>query len=110
MPLTNIRLEGERLQASQRGTAAADWLTVGANGIGMLDVRYCVETDDGALVYVSYTGRVDLSGGTGAAPVYATPLYETGDPRYTWLNKIQAVAKGLVDESRTLSYEVYELR
>lgn len=63
----------------------------------MLDVRYCVETDDGALVYVSYSGRVDLSGGTGAAPIYATPLFETGDPRYKWLNTIQAVAKGLAD-------------
>lgn len=41
----------------------------------------------------------------------AAPLYDTADPRYAWLNKIQAVAKGVVtpDLSR-LDYEIFELR
>lgn len=107
--LTDITLEGGRLRAKQKGAAAADWLLVGPDGTGTLDVRYCVETHDGALVYVSYAGRLDVSGGIGAAPVYATPLFETGDARYAWLNKIQAVAKGTIDQSRVLTYEMYEL-
>jgi hypothetical protein len=37
-------------------------------------------------------------------------LFETGDARYAWLNKIQAVAKGTVDQSMVLTYEVYEMR
>jgi Protein of unknown function (DUF3237) len=108
--LTDITIDGDRLQAKQKGVAAADWLLVDNEGVGTLDVRYCAETVDGAVVYASYSGRVDLSGGLSTASVYATPLFQTGDPRYAWLNKVQAVAKGKVDQSMLLTYEVYELR
>ncbi len=108
--LTDITIDGERLQAKQKGAAAADWLLVAADGTGMLDVRYCAETVDGALLSASYAGRVDLSKGLGEAPVYATPLFETGDPRYAWLNKVQAVARGTIDKSMLLTYEVCEVR
>jgi len=101
-------MEGERLTAKLKGQAAADWLIVGPDGTGTLDVRALMETDDGALIFVQYNGRVDVSAG-GAAPTYATPRYETGDDRYRWLNKIQAVAKGQLNGS-TLTYDVYELR
>jgi hypothetical protein len=36
-------------------------------------------------------------------------LYETGDERYAWLNRIQAVAKGTLD-GQTLTYEIAEVR
>ena len=42
-------------------------------------------------------------------PIYVAPLFETGDPRYSWLNSIQAVGKGLLDGNR-LSYEWFEAR
>jgi hypothetical protein len=102
-------LEGERLRAKLKGAAAADWLTVGPDGTGTLDVRGTFETDDGALVYSWYRGRLDLSKPPGSAPIYAAPLYETGDERYAWLNKIQAVAKGTTDRE-ILTYEIYEVR
>jgi hypothetical protein len=108
--LTDITIEGDRLQAKQKGAAAADWLLVDSAGVGTLDVRYCAETADGALLHASYSGKVDLSGGLFTASVYATPQFQTGDPRYAWLNKVQAVAKGKVNESMVLTYEVYELR
>lgn len=98
------------MRAHQKGSAAADWLLVGEDGTTTLDVRYCVETHDGALVYVSYSGRRDVSSGLPTAPIYATPVFETGDRRYSWLNKIQAVAKGIIDRPRVLTYEMYELR
>ena len=101
-------IEGDRLQGRMTGTSAADWMTLGADGTGSLDVRALLETHDGALVFVHYTGRVDLTGGHGA-PVYATPRFDTGDDRYRWLNPIQAVGKGVLDGS-TLTYELYELR
>ena len=82
------------------GAAAADWMTVNAAMLGTLDVRALLETDDGALIYTWYHGRLDLSQGPGASPAYAAPLYETGDERYAWLNKIQAVAKGELSDRR----------
>jgi hypothetical protein len=43
------------------------------------------------------------------APVYTAPRFETGDERYAWLNRVQAVAKGELDGT-TLTYEVFEVR
>ena len=37
------------------------------------------------------------------------PLFETGDDRYRWLNRVQAVAKGVLD-GLALTYEVCEVR
>lgn len=104
-------VEGERLRAHLHGTAAADWLSVNAALIGTIDVRAVLETDDGALIYTWYHGRLDLSQGPGTSPAYSAPLYETGDERYAWLNKIQAVAKGIVsDDGTQLVYEICEVR
>jgi hypothetical protein len=100
-------VEGERIRGKLKGRAAADWLVVGPDGTGTIDVRALIETDDGALVFVQYHGRVDVGGGGGVT--YATPRFETGDERYRWLNKIQAVGKGIL-EGNTLTYELYELR
>jgi uncharacterized protein DUF3237 len=108
----SARFEGERLMASLKGVAAADWLTISPDGgIATLDVRATFETDDEALIFSHCNGRIDLSKGRGKSPVYAAPLYDTGDPRYRWLNNIQAVAKGVLTEDLSqLDYEVFELR
>jgi hypothetical protein len=100
------RLEGERIQADVKGRSGADWFLAGPEGTGTLDVRCLLETDDGALVFVQYHGRVDL---TAPGTTYSAPRFETGDERYRWLNRIQAVGKGNLDGS-TLTYQLYELR
>lgn len=108
---TSFDIEGERIRAHMKGQAGADWLTVDANMIGTLDVRALLETHDGALIFTWYRGRIDLSAGPGQSPAYAAPLYDTGDERYAWINKIQAVAKGQTSADGTrLEYEIYELR
>jgi hypothetical protein len=79
VPIIRGRVEGERIRGKTL-ELTGDWLTISADGaIGMLDIRGTVETDDGALIYASYKGRTGLSGGSGAAPLYAAPLFETGD-------------------------------
>ena len=109
--LTSFDIEGDRIRGHMKGSAAADWLTLSPSLLGTLDVRLLIETDDGALIYTSYRGRLDLSAGQGASPVYAAPLYDTGDERYAWINKIQAVAKGILSADGTeLVYEVCEVR
>ena len=100
--------EGERLRGTMKGAAAADWMIIGPDGTGTLDVRATMETDDGATVFIYYQGRRDFSQGMDA-PIYTAPKFDTGDERYAWLNKIQAVGKGTLDGS-TLTYEVYEVR
>ena len=107
--VASATFEGERIRGKQKGVAAADWLTVGPDGTGTLDVRATLETDDGALIYTYYRGRLDVSQPVGSVPIYAAPLYDTGDERYAWINKIQAVAKGTTD-GQLLEYEIYEVR
>lgn len=97
---------GDRLTASLKGKAAADWLQVSPNGFGTLDVKVTLETHDGAVIHATYSGRLQFDTGT----VYATPLFHTGDERYVWLNRIQGVAKGAFASPSTLVYDMYELR
>lgn len=99
---------GDRLSGVLHGSSSADWLTIGPHGTATLDVRSVLRTHDDALVYLHYSGRVDVSNGFGA-PLYAAPLFETGDDRYRWLNRVQAVAKGVMD-GLVLTYEVCEVR
>ena len=103
------RITGERLNATLKGNAAADWLTIGPDGTGTLDVKVLVDTHDGALVFIQYHGRVDTA--RPGAPTFAAPRFETGDDRYRWLNSIQAVGKGvLAPNGTTLTYEICEVR
>ncbi|MEP7348425.1 MAG: DUF3237 domain-containing protein [Sphingorhabdus sp.] len=99
---------GERINARQVGRAAADWPLIGSGGIGKLDVRTTLQTDDGAIIYVHYNGR-SVSDADG--PILRTaPLFETAAPQYAWLNAVQAVAKGRIQTDGMLVYEVYEVR
>jgi uncharacterized protein DUF3237 len=100
-------IEGERLRATVKGRSNADWLVIGPGGVGTLDVRALAETDDGALIFIQYNGRMHASSPMG--PIYNAPRFETGDPRYDWLNRIQAVGKGRMEGMR-LIYDVYEVR
>jgi hypothetical protein len=108
--VTDVRVEGERLNARMKGQATADWGSLSAGGVFQLDVRATLETDDGALILAQYHGRCDLSDPAGPGPVYSAPRFETGDPRYAWLNTIQAVMKGRVDLPRQITYRMYEVR
>lgn len=100
--------EGERFSLRQRGRAAGDWLDVAPDGTARVDVRLTLESDEGALVFVQYTGRTNLE--TGAA--YTCPQFRTGASGLEWLNRVQAVAKGHFDaETMTVTYpEIFEMR
>ncbi len=107
--VTGGTVSGERLNGTVKGNAAADWMLTSGDGIATLDVRVVVETDDGALIYVTYEGRADWSEGPGTKPIYIAPRFETSDERYAWLNSIQAVGKGQLGRG-TVSYEIAEVR
>src|SRR6185503_12350435 len=74
---TDCTLEGERVNASQRGPAG-DCLHVGPENTASLDFRLVFETHDGALIYVTGQGRTDAQKfASGEAPVRFAPLFET---------------------------------
>lgn len=105
-------VEGDRIKATLAGAAAADWM-VRTGSIAVVDVRLTLRTDDGALIYMTYGGRLDLASPPGELFAYVAPTFETGDERYAWLNRIQAVGKGLFTpaaDGGRLDYEFFEVR
>lgn len=110
--ISSASVEGERVRATMAGVAAADWM-VRTGPIAVVDVRLTLKTDDGALIYMTYGGRLNLASPPGEMFAYVAPTFETGDERYAWLNRIQAVGKGLFvpsAEGGRLEYEFYEVR
>lgn len=113
-------LEGPRLRGKFVG-AGADWLLVGPDGFGRLDVRAQIETDDGALVYVQYQGliqmneKVQASMGSASGTEFSdqyfriAPRFETGDPRYAWLNQSMFVAEGRLYPGFGVEYRVFRV-
>ncbi len=97
--------EGERL----RGTVlpgGGDWLLARNDGALQLDVRLTMQTDDSELIYMTYRGirhgpadvieRVNRGDPVDPSEYYfrTAPFFETGAEKYSWLNRIVAVAMG----------------
>lgn len=103
------RFEGPKLKGEVLPMSGADWSRIRSDGSGALDVRMCFKTGDGALIYVHWHGLMVFADENrdyaldfakaddppGAARYYfrTSPQFETGDPRYAWLNKIISVSK-----------------
>ena len=100
------RFEGPRLKASVQ-TPAGDWITNRADGSYRLDVRLTLKTDDGAMILVTYNG-IGQTTNTGAS-LRMAPLFETGDSRYVWLTRLQAVGVG-ERVGTTVKYDIYALK
>ena len=117
--VTGGSFEGPRLKGSVLASGG-DWLLVGSDGVGRLDVRATLETDDGARIYVQYYGVLVLNEGVakalseggetqyGDTYFMTQPRFETGDPNYAWLNSVVAVAEGRALPS-AVEYRVYQV-
>jgi hypothetical protein len=91
-PITGGSFEGDRLRGKVL-PGGADWVIKRPDGVLDLDLRITLETDDGALVYMTFEGiRDDRASG---APYFRTlPRFETADARYSFLNRLLAVGTG----------------
>ena len=117
--VTGGSFEGPRLKGSVLASGG-DWLLMGSDGVGRLDVRATLETDDGARIYVQYYGVLVMNEAVGKAlseggetqygdTYFMTqPRFETGDPNYAWLNSVVAVAEGRALSS-AVEYRVYQV-
>lgn len=112
--------EGERLRGKVL-PGGGDWIVRTADGVNRLDVRAGLETDDGAVIYVQYTGVMQINDTAtaklrsgedtdfGDCDFMTMPRFETGDANYAWLNNVVAVAEGrLVSDG--VEYNVFEAR
>ena len=117
--ITGGRFSGERLSGRVL-PGGADWQVIRADGVAELDARYTLETHDGALIYVRNRGyrhgpeevlrRIAAGENVDPSQYYmrTTPLFETGDGRYAWLNRIVCVATG-ARRPAAVELEVFEV-
>jgi hypothetical protein len=103
-------LQGKTMRAHLHGSAAGDWAAVSSDRTVLIDVTQTLETDDGALIHLNYRGSTDASGGTYSTPSYVAGVFDTGHPRYEWLNAVLAIGEGRHDVPEVVSYHFYELR
>src|SRR5262245_13015358 len=104
-PIASGHFEGPRL----RGTVlpgGGDWTLLRGDGVLELDLRITLETDDGALVYMTSFGfrhgppesMAALARGERIDPstyyFRTTPRFETAHPKYAFLNRLLAVSSG----------------
>ena len=97
-----------------------DRMTLRSDGIGILDAHVTLETQDGALIYTSYSGIFEL-GEDGYRnflshhwpdfpTIKVTPRFLCDHPRYKWLNRLQCIGIGVVQMSDLwVVYDLYIL-
>ena len=96
---------------NMRGTvdnSGGDWVTVRADNNIKLDVRIMLRTEDGADIFMRYEG-IGVRNAAGELELVTAPLFETGDPRYAWMNNVQAVTTGK-SGGGVVTYDVYAAR
>ena len=99
------RFEGERLKGKIL-SGGSDWQSLRADGTTTINVRLVMETDDGALIGMTYLGMrhgpkevLDrIARGEKVSPteyyMRVTPYFETASDKYGWLNRVVSVAYG----------------
>jgi len=97
--------EGPRLRGKVL-PGGGDWTLLRGDGVLELDLRVTLETDDGALIHMASFGLrhgppdviAALARGESVDPTSyyfrTTPRFETGHPKYAFLNRLLAVSSG----------------
>lgn len=119
--VTGGAVSGPKVSGKVR-PVGADWLTVRRDGVAILDVRATLETHDGALIYVTYSGTIDLGDGgyenllqggavPSGTPIRTSPRLYTAHPNYLWLNRLHCIGVGQAFLERgEVAYDVYAVR
>jgi hypothetical protein len=100
---------------------SADWLQPLPNGASRLDVRATIETDDGALIYISYNGIIRSTEASRAKQqkgelvtsddlyFLTAPTMRTSSEKYAWLNHVQCIGKMVELKSGEGAYVKYDI-
>lgn len=112
--------EGARLRGTVLAHGGSDWLIARADGSFQQDARLTLQTDDGALIGMSYRGirhsspevAARLARGEDVSPadyyLRTAPFFETSAARYAWINHIVSVGVGRREPGGVV-YEVFEV-
>jgi hypothetical protein len=105
VPIAGGQFDGPRLRGKVL-PGGGDWTLLRGDGVLELDLRVTLETDDGALIYMTSFGLrhgppdviAALARGESVDPstyyFRTIPRFETGHPKYAFLNRLVAVSSG----------------
>jgi Protein of unknown function (DUF3237) len=108
------KLQGEILPGG------GDWLLVGSDGAGRVDVRATIRTHDGVLIHYETRGIIKIPAGGldrlaagevlpfDETYVRTTPRFDTADERYAWLSEIVAVSYNVLSPNH-IDYRIYRV-
>ena len=108
---------GNRLNGAVLG--GGEWALIGPDGYLRVDVRAQIETNDGAFLYVQYSGLLEMNAAVQNATenqtgteftdqyFYTNPRFETGDARYSWLNTTFFIGEGRIIPGLGIEYRVW---
>ena len=104
-PVTGGTFSGPNIKGTVHA-GGADWITQ-VSGHTSLDVRITLETDDGAIIFMSYTGVVSR-GDTG---LYwrVRPIFQTASEKYDWLNHVVCVGKNKQQVPGKVAYDIFRI-
>jgi hypothetical protein len=112
------KINGKILECS------GDWGLIIDSATFKVDSRATIETDDGALIYITYSGYshadakiaalIGAGKGGELSPsdyYFSTSVsFETGSPRYEWLNYVVAVGVGRFPAAGKVAFRIYEIK
>jgi Protein of unknown function (DUF3237) len=104
-PITGGEFEGPRLRGKVL-PGGGDWTLLRPDGVLELDLRITLQTDDGALIYMTFTGLrhgpADVIAAIGRGEAVDPAKYyfrtasrfETASEKYSFINRILAIGVG----------------
>ena len=100
----------------------SDGLTLRTDGVAVLDVRATLESYDGALIYATYNGVIDMGSDgyqkflqglppSGHPAIHIAPRFHTTHANYLWINRLQCLGIGqAMLERGEVQYDIYAIR
>lgn len=119
IPITGGTFEGKNIRGKVQ-PGGYDWQIIRTDGVAELDARYVLVTDDGVLITIVNQGlrhgapevmqRLAQGKDVNPSEYYfrSIPVFETVDPKYTWLTRSVFVATGVRKPDKVL-IQVYRV-
>jgi len=122
-PFRDGRVTGEKFNGKVLA-CSGDWGLVIDSTTFRVDSRVTIQTDDGAIIYMAYSGyshadaRVAAMIGAGKVSELSPSAYyfrtyvsfETSSPRYAWLNYTVGIGVGRFPAAGQVAYRIYAIR
>jgi Protein of unknown function (DUF3237) len=122
-PFRDGMVKGDKINGKILGSGA-DWGLIFDSTTFKIDVRTTIQTDDSALIYITYSGysyasaknQAIISAGKGSelnpSDLYfrTSVSFETSSPKYAWLNHTVAIGVGRFPAAGKVAYRIYEIK